>query len=171
MVTAVSLGVLVTQLCPTLCDPMDCSLPGSSVHGILQERILEWVVIPFSRGFLWPRDRTQVFHIAGRFFTIWATREAQSLKKKKKKKKNKKTNFAKGEDWRAPRWVNSPGAGRWCLERLRKRRNSFSFIREQSSALPPSILLVIFSFLCGSTFHAQSVSHIQLFTTPWTVAQ
>ena len=42
--------VLVTQLCSTLCDPMDCSTPGSSVHGILQARILEWVAIPFSRG-------------------------------------------------------------------------------------------------------------------------
>ena len=66
----------VTQLCPTLWDPMDYSLPGSSVHGILQARILEWVAIPFSRGSSWPRDRTQVFHIAGRCFTIWATREA-----------------------------------------------------------------------------------------------
>ena len=43
--------VLVTPLCPTLCDPMDCSPPGSSVHGVLQARILEWVAIPFSRGF------------------------------------------------------------------------------------------------------------------------
>ena len=42
--------VLVAQSCPTVCDPMDCSLPGSSVHGILQARILEWVAIPFSRG-------------------------------------------------------------------------------------------------------------------------
>ena len=42
--------VLVAQSCPILCDPIDCSLPGSSVHGILQARILEWVVIPFSRG-------------------------------------------------------------------------------------------------------------------------
>ena len=40
----------VTQSCPTLCDPMDCNLPGSSVHGILQARILEWVAIFFSRG-------------------------------------------------------------------------------------------------------------------------
>jgi len=44
-------GVLVTQSCPTLCDPMDCSPPGSSVHGILQARTLEWVAILFSRGF------------------------------------------------------------------------------------------------------------------------
>ena len=50
-----------------LWDPMDCSLPGSSVHGILQARILEWVFIPFSRGHSWPRDWTQVFCIAGRF--------------------------------------------------------------------------------------------------------
>ena len=47
--------VLVTQLCLTLCNPMDCSPPGSSVHGIPQTRILEWVAIPFSRGPSWPR--------------------------------------------------------------------------------------------------------------------
>ena len=66
---------LVTQLCPSLCDPMDCSPPGFSVHGILQVRILQWVVMPFSRGSSQSRDRTQVFHTAGGFFTIWATRE------------------------------------------------------------------------------------------------
>ena len=54
----------------TLCDPMDCSPPGSSVHGILQARILEWVAIPFSRGSARCRDRTQVSYIEGRFFTI-----------------------------------------------------------------------------------------------------
>ena len=48
--------VKVSQLCPTLCDPMDCSLLGSPVHGILQDRILEWVAIPFSRGSSQPRD-------------------------------------------------------------------------------------------------------------------
>ena len=53
------------------------SLPGSSVHGILQTRILEWVAIPFSRGSSQPRDWTQISHIAGGFFTVWATREAQ----------------------------------------------------------------------------------------------
>ena len=69
--------LLVTQLCLTLCDPMDCSLPGSSVHGILQARILEWLAIPFSKGSSRPRDRTWVLRIPGRFFTIvWATREA-----------------------------------------------------------------------------------------------
>ena len=67
--------VLVTQLCPTLCDPMDGSPPGSFVHGILQARMLEWVVTSFSRGSSQPRDRTQVSRIAGRFFTIWTTRK------------------------------------------------------------------------------------------------
>ena len=50
----------VAQLCPTLCDPMDCSLPGFSVHGIFQARISEWVAISSSRGSSWPRDRTHV---------------------------------------------------------------------------------------------------------------
>ena len=57
-------------------DPMDCSPPGSSVHGILQARILEWVAIPFSRGSSWPRDWTCVSCIAGRFFTIWPPRKS-----------------------------------------------------------------------------------------------
>ena len=64
------------QSCPTLCDPMDCSLSGSSVHGIFQVRVLEWIAISFSRGYSQPRDWTQVFCIAGRRFTVWATREA-----------------------------------------------------------------------------------------------
>ena len=54
--------------CPILRDPMDCSLPGSSVHGILQATIMEWVVFPFSRGSSQPRDRTQVSCFAGGFF-------------------------------------------------------------------------------------------------------
>ena len=52
--------VLVTQLCPILCDTMDCNLPGSSGHGIFQARILEWIAISFSRGPSSPRDQTQV---------------------------------------------------------------------------------------------------------------
>ena len=69
----------VTQSCLTLCDPVDCSPPGSSIHGILQARILEWVAISFSRGSSWPRDQTQVSHIAGRRFNLWATREEEPL--------------------------------------------------------------------------------------------
>ena len=70
----------VTQLCPTLCDPMDCSLPGSSVHGIFQAIVLEWIAISFSRGSSQPRDRTQVSRIVDRRFTIWATREVKWTK-------------------------------------------------------------------------------------------
>ena len=62
-----------------LCDPMDCSPLGSSVHGILQARILEWVAISFSRGSSRPRDQTQVSCIAGRCFNLWATREASYI--------------------------------------------------------------------------------------------
>ena len=68
----VILKVKVAQSCPTLCNPVDYT-----VHGFLQARILEWVAFPFSRGSSQPRDQTQVSHIAGRFFTSWATREAQ----------------------------------------------------------------------------------------------
>ena len=64
-----------TQSSQTPCNPMDCSPPGFSAHGIPQASILEWVAIPFSSGSSWPRDWTQVFCTAGRFFTLWATRE------------------------------------------------------------------------------------------------
>ena len=56
--------------CPTLCDSMDSSLPGSSVQGILQARIPEWAAIPFFRGFSRPKDQNRASCIAGRFFTI-----------------------------------------------------------------------------------------------------
>ena len=69
----------VAQSCPTPCGPVDCSPPGSSLHGILQARILEWVAISFSRGSSQPRDRTQVSCIASRCFNLWATREAPSI--------------------------------------------------------------------------------------------
>ena len=62
--------------CVWLCDSMDCSPPVSSVHGILQARILGWVVMPFSRGPSWPRDWTSISCITGRSFTDWATKKA-----------------------------------------------------------------------------------------------
>ena len=73
------LCVLCAQLCPILFDPMECSLAGSSVHGIFQARALESVAISFSRVSSQTRDRTRVSHIASRCFTVWATREAQTL--------------------------------------------------------------------------------------------
>ena len=65
----------VSQSCPTLCNPMDCSLPGSSVHGIFQAIVLEWIAISFSRGSSRPRDQTRVSRIVDRRFTVWATRK------------------------------------------------------------------------------------------------
>ena len=70
------LKVKVAQSCLSLCYPMDCSLPGSSVHGIFQARILEWVAISLSRGSSRSRDRTLVSCIGVSFFTSWATRES-----------------------------------------------------------------------------------------------
>ena len=67
------LVLLSPQTCPTLCNPLDCSPPGSFVHEILQERIWEWVAVPFSKGSSGPKDWTQVSCIAGRFFAIWTT--------------------------------------------------------------------------------------------------
>ena len=72
--------VLVPQSCPTLCDPMDCSPPGFSIHGIFQAWVLEWVAISFSRGSSRPRDWTRVSCIAGRHSNIWATICIRSFK-------------------------------------------------------------------------------------------
>ena len=69
---------LVAQWCPILCKPLDCSLPGSFVHGIFQARIQKWVAIRSSRGSSWLKDRTCVSCIAGRFFTHWAIAEASN---------------------------------------------------------------------------------------------
>ena len=71
--------VPVAQSCLTLCGLMDCSPPGSSVHGILQARILEWVAIPFSSESSQPRDQSQVSCVEDRFFTIWAFTLLQSF--------------------------------------------------------------------------------------------
>ena len=68
--------VLSCSIRSDFCDPMNCSPPGSSVHGILQARLLQWVAIPFSRGSSQPRDWNQVSLIAGGLLTIWATKEA-----------------------------------------------------------------------------------------------
>ena len=90
------------QLYLTLWDPMDCSLPGSSVHRILQARILEWVAILFSRGSSQPRDQTQVSHIAGRFFTTepLGKPKATILQYKfKKKLKNRSGEGSQPRSW------------------------------------------------------------------------
>ena len=70
LVNCSSSSNVVAQSCPTLCDAVDCSLAGSSVHGIFQARTLEWVAVPFSRGSSQPGDWSWVSRIAGRFYTI-----------------------------------------------------------------------------------------------------
>ena len=64
------------SVCPTLCNPLNCSPPDSSVHGISSGKNTVLCSVPFSRGLSQPRDQTQVFCITGRFFTIWANKEA-----------------------------------------------------------------------------------------------
>ena len=71
--------VLIAQSCLTLCNTMDCNPPGSSLHGTLQARILDWVAILFSRGTSWLRDQIQVSCISGRFFKFHITEECQRL--------------------------------------------------------------------------------------------
>ena len=93
----------VTQSCLTVCDPMDCSPPGSSDHGILPARILEWVAISFSRGSSQPRDRTQVSRIEGRCFNLWTTREAPSYHPEASSKQ-----LNRGLKFRGEIWVGDP---------------------------------------------------------------
>ena len=101
--------MLVAQSCPTLCESMDWSPPGSSVDGILLARILEWVAIPFSRGSSLSRDWTQVSCIADRIFTIWATREARLPKEEGF---SKETIIPKPC---VPSWLVSHGTSGTCL--------------------------------------------------------
>ena len=80
----ISCCCLVTKSCLTLCYPMDCSLPGSSVHGISQARIVEWVATFFSRGSSWPRHWTQVSCISRWILYHWTSREYYSAIKRSK---------------------------------------------------------------------------------------
>ena len=88
--------VLATQSSWTLCSSMDCGSLGSSVHEISQARILERVAIPFSRGSSQPKDRIHVSCIAGRFFTVWATRGSQDFHEKQLNAKQGSESFRKG---------------------------------------------------------------------------
>ena len=103
--------VLVTLSCPTLCDPKDCNPPGSSVHGILQTRILEWVAIPFLKGSSKFRNRTEFSCTAGRFFTteppgkptlsikeFYFSQQKKKRERKKEEKVNRKNSYW-AESW------------------------------------------------------------------------
>ena len=122
------------QLCLTLCNPMDCCPPGSSVHGILQGRILEWITTSSSRGSPQPRDRTRIFYIScigRRVLYHWchlvSPKQLYPNFKKRKRKKCKlsgpKSECISPGDWYAPWGIRSPDrvnnlskAGRRLLE-------------------------------------------------------
>ena len=109
----------VSQSCLTLCDPMDCSLPGSSVHGIFQARILEWVAFPFSRRSSWPRDWTWVSRVVGRHFTIWATKKSERGELKNWLKTQHSENYDHGiwsHHFMENRWGNSDRLYFWGLQ-------------------------------------------------------
>ena len=96
------------QLCLTLCEPMDCRLPGSSVHGILQTRILEWVPFCFSRGPSRPRDPTCISYTGRRVLYHWVSREALST--------FKTTSHIRNVDWEttsknSPKLLRTPAKG------------------------------------------------------------
>ena len=104
----------VTQSCLTLCGPMDCSLPGSSVHGIFQVRVLEWVAISFSRGSSWSKDWTRVSSIVDWHFTVWAPREVLNVSQHNYKlllKVHLPIQEDAGEEGSIPGLERSPGRG------------------------------------------------------------
>ena len=125
--------MLISLSCPALRNPMDYSPPASSIHGILQARIMEWVAIPFSRGSSQPRDQTQVSHMAGRFFIIWATREALQYKIKSLKKK-------KGQ-WRKRVQHPHPGQDDGRLGPVVKKKNTAGMSEVQVSWWAHSITM------------------------------
>ena len=132
--TGLKLKLLVAQSCLTLCDPLSCSLPGSSVHGISQARILEWVAVSFSRGSSWPRDRTYVSCITGRFFIVWATREAL------------------GTGLRSRKWA----VGEWAKLRLYLQLPPITHI---STWVPPPVRAAVTSHFHRNLHPAVTVSH------------
>ena len=148
------------KLCPTLCNPMKCSLPSSCVHGILHARILEWVAIPFSRGSSQHRDQTLISHLAGRFFTIWATTEVQLIRYSVSKRLLK--TFLLITQWAPDSWNEcqpDTTARSWkpfCLESTGEFCGGLWGLEVLPSVQFRSV---------------QSLSRVQLFATPWIAAR
>ena len=141
----------VAQSGPTLCDPIDCSLQGSSVHGIFQARILNWVTIPFSRVSSQPRDQTRVSCVAGR----WATREARS-------KTRVYSNFpVASRIWPTFQLKQTVGASQWfsrvvtASRKMLKNHQTWCFMLKSWASVPltsvssPTVLLQ--QFCCHSS--------------------
>ena len=132
---------------------MECSPPGFSVRRILQTIILEWIAIPFSRESSQPRDWTQISHIAGRFFTSWATREAQDWSGRKQDVHHIRCLLFK--------WF------RFKENKTKQNTSQLSFYFYKYIFWP---LKEIWLFAIVYTLVVVSLSHIQLFATPWTIA-
>ena len=147
---------------------MDCSLPGSSVHGILQVRILEWVIFPFSRGSSQPRDQTQVSCIAGRFFTVFSGFPCGSA--------GKESTCNAGDLGLIPGLRRSPGEGKGSPLQYSGLENSRDYtvhgvaldsterltLSLSLPLVPPDMLYLGIS----SVSSVQSLSRVRLFVTP-----
>ena len=126
-------SLLVTQSCLTLCDPMDCSLPGSSLHGIPQIRILEWVAIPFSRGSSQSRDWTRVFlHCRP---ILYHLSYQGSPKKSRRGEKELKSCFAKP-----------------CRKQRFQAMATNSSCHHKKTALTPGLLIKVYNVVCKLLF-------------------
>ena len=148
--------------------PMDCSPPGSSVHGILQARILEWVAISFSRGSSQPRDWTQVSRIASRCFNLWAKffflqgpgSKYVNLWKLYNLSCSSSTLLLPCESSTHNTYTNKPGC---------PTKHSFTKIGDRY-VQPGACRLPVSTSESNTVVAVQSLSHIRLFATPWTSA-
>ena len=155
----------VAQSCLTLCDPVDCSPPGSSIHGIHQARILEWVAVSFSRRSSWPRDWTQVSRIAGRRFTLWANKEAllMSLPEINLSLLQILTFHCI--------WLHCASGTHTCTQKQKRRKLNLNIV--EWICLWISFPILALSPLTSGLNHfviVQSLNHVRLFATPWTAA-
>ena len=180
--------LFATASCLTLCNRLDCSLPGSSVYGIFQARTLERIAISYSRGSSWPRDWTHVSCIAGVFFTVWATSETREEMNSLKNSEMKKT--SRCMDLCVPGWAASlshawkhhwnlgpclqgsqtrgvrdkPFRGRWCPPRAGLRSSPLCFAISYSVAnltFQPLILSFRLMLLNEGPCLGRTVSHLK----------
>ena len=152
-----------------------CSPPGSSVHRILQARILEWVAMPSSRGSSQPRGQTWVPYIAGRFFTIWATGEAQDMHGQWPYHYYRCSRIQPIFNLRAALKSSQETTSLICIKRFSGVLNGVSLAQEDVIAFPPTVrsLLEVWEAkdsknltICIGTFLLQSSSEVSNFNTP-----
>ena len=157
---------LVARLCRLLCDPVVWSPPGSSVHGISQARILEWVAIPFTRGSSPPRDGTQVSCLAGRFSTTEALgKPNKPLVRLEKKKRGYKLLIS---EMKEGTWLQIP----WTLYKIIKEYYAHKVDNlDEMDQIPErhSLPKLFQEEIDNLNSKWKSLSRVQLFATPWTL--